>query len=318
MSTKQLGRLQQIRDIKKYWEREATDFTPWLAKNENLSLLGDTIGIDLDLEAQEKNVGPFRADILCRDTANSQWVLIENQLEKTDHTHLGQLITYAAGLHAVTIVWLSARFTDQHRSAIDWLNEITNESFSFFGLEIELWKVDDSLPAPKFNIVSKPNDWSKTVSRTKTIGSSSVSDTKQKQFIYWQQFKEFMIENNCTVKPTKPHPQHWMSMSVGKSGFTLATTLNSVEKKIGVELYIENDKDKVYFDELEKNKEQINSKIGNATWMRLEERKASRIVYYKTNEDPLDENRWEQQHQWLVMKLNEFNNCFRPLLRQIF
>ena len=318
MSTKQLGRLQQIRDIKKYREREATDFTPWLAKNENLSLLGDTIGIDLDLEAQEKNVGPFRADILCRDTANSQWVLIENQLEKTDHTHLGQLITYAAGLHAVTIVWLSARFTDQHRSAIDWLNEITNESFSFFGLEIELWKVDDSLPAPKFNIVSKPNDWSKTVSRTKTIGSSSVSDTKQKQFIYWQQFKEFMIENNCTVKPTKPHPQHWMSMSVGKSGFTLATTLNSVEKKIGVELYIENDKDKVYFDELEKNKEQINSKIGNATWMRLEERKASRIVYYKTNEDTLDEYRWEQQHQWLVMKLNEFNNCFRPLLNQIF
>ena len=175
MSTKQLGRLQQIRDIKKYWEREATDFTPWLAKNENLSLLGDTIGIDLELEAQEKNVGPFRADILCRDTANSQWVLIENQLEKTDHTHLGQLITYAAGLHAVTIVWLSARFTDQHRSAIDWLNEITNESFSFFGLEIELWKVDDSLPAPKFNIVSKPNDWSKTVSSTKKIGSSKAA-----------------------------------------------------------------------------------------------------------------------------------------------
>ena len=187
-----------------------------------------------------------------------------------------------------------------------------------FGLEIELWKVDDSLPAPKFNIVSKPNDWSKTVSSTKKIGSSSVSETKQKQFIYWQQFKEFMIEKNSTVKPTKPHPQHWMSMSVGKSGFTLATTLNSVEKKIGVELYIENDKDKVYFDELEKNKELINSKIGNATWMRLEERKASRIVYYKTNEDPLDENRWEQQHQWLVMKLNEFNNCFRPLLNQIF
>ena len=131
MTVHNLGRLQQIRDLKKYWEKEATDFTPWLAQEENLALLGDTIGIDLELEAQEKNVGPFRADILCKDTGNGQWVLIENQLEKTDHTHLGQLLTYAAGLNAVTIVWISARFTDEHRAAIDWLNEISNENNRF-------------------------------------------------------------------------------------------------------------------------------------------------------------------------------------------
>ena len=318
MTSKQLGRLEQIRNIRKYWEREATDFTPWLSEGENLKLLGDTIGIELGLEAQEKNVGPFRADILCKDTANNQWVLIENQIEKTDHTHLGQLITYAAGLHAVTIVWISAKFTEQHRSAVDWLNEITNESFSFFGLEIELWKVDDSLPAPKFNIISKPNDWSKSVSNPKIIGSVQISETQHKQLLFWQQFREYLLDSGCSVKPTKAFPQHWMNISIGKSGFNLAATLNSVEKKIGVELYIGNDFEKKFFNELEKYKKTITSSIGKATWLPLKGKKASRIICYKNNTDPLDESQWAEQNKWIVTKLDEFDNCFRPLLSQLF
>jgi hypothetical protein len=107
-----------------------------LAREENLKLLGETIGVDLELEATEKNVGPFRADILCKDTATGHWVLIENQLEPTDHKHLGQLLTYAAGLDAVTIVWLAKEFTDEHRATLDWLNQITDDKFEFFGLEI--------------------------------------------------------------------------------------------------------------------------------------------------------------------------------------
>ena len=105
MTTK-LGRLEKI-ELRDIWKTEASDFTPWLAKEDNLHLLGDTIGIDMELEAQEKDVGPFRADILCKDTADNSWVLIENQLELTDHTHLGQILTYAAGLNAVSIVWIS-------------------------------------------------------------------------------------------------------------------------------------------------------------------------------------------------------------------
>lgn len=132
-----LERLEKI-DLRSYWEREDIDFTPWLAEAENIQLLGDTVGLELEIEAQEKEVGPFRADILCKDTANDHWVLIENQLERTDHIHLGQLLTYAAGLNAVTIIWIAARFTDEHRATLDWLNEITNEDFTFFGLEIEL------------------------------------------------------------------------------------------------------------------------------------------------------------------------------------
>src|SRR5205823_7927290 len=124
MSTKDLGRLQKV-DLREAWTSECSDFTPWLAQEANLQLLGETIGIELELESQEKGVGPFRADILCKDTATDNWVLIENQLERTDHTHLGQLITYAAGLNAVTIVWIADRFTEEHRAALDWLNEHT-------------------------------------------------------------------------------------------------------------------------------------------------------------------------------------------------
>src|SRR5438132_14411087 len=162
MKVASLGRLKKV-DLREVFSSEAGDFTPWLAQEENLSLLGETIGIDLELEAQEKDVGPFRADILCKDTATESWVLVENQLERTDHTHLGQLLTYAAGLQAVTIVWIAPRFTDEHRATLDWLNEITDDRFNFFGLEIELWRIGTSPVAPKFNVVSQPNDWSKTV-----------------------------------------------------------------------------------------------------------------------------------------------------------
>src|ERR1041385_6781542 len=109
-----LGRLERV-DLREIWQSESGNFTPWLALKENLDLLGDTLGIDLQFEAQEKGVGPYRADIVCKDTSDDSWVLIENQLEVTDHLHLGQILTYAAGLGAVTVVWISQRFTDEHR-----------------------------------------------------------------------------------------------------------------------------------------------------------------------------------------------------------
>ncbi len=145
------GRLERV-ELREGWITEAQHFTPWLAGEQNLSLLGEALGIELELEAQERSVGPFRADILCKDSADGTWVLIENQLERTDHTHLGQLITYAAGLEAVTIVWIAAKFADEHRAACHWLNERTSEDVRVFALEVELWRIGNSAPAPKFNV----------------------------------------------------------------------------------------------------------------------------------------------------------------------
>ena len=134
--TPTLGRLTPV-DLREAWQGEASDFTPWLAQSDNIALLSEAIGIELEVEAQEQQVGPFRADILCRDTLSNHYVLIENQLDRTDHGHLGQLLTYAAGLDAVTIVWIASRFTDEHRAALDWLNSVTTGEINFFGLEIE-------------------------------------------------------------------------------------------------------------------------------------------------------------------------------------
>ena len=157
-----LGKLERV-DVRKVWLGEASDFTPWLALPDNITLLGEAIGLELEVQAQETSVGRFRADILCKDTTTGHFVLIENQLERTDHIHLGQLMTYAAGLDAVTVIWVSPRFTDEHRAALDWLNRMTTEGLNLFGLEIEVWRIGDSPMAPKFNVVSQPNDWAKTV-----------------------------------------------------------------------------------------------------------------------------------------------------------
>ena len=151
---KQLGRLEKNRNIRDIWDTEDKDFTPWLAEQGNITLLGDAQGLSLEVEAQEKAVGPFRADILCKDTADDSWVLVENQLERTDHKHLGQLMTYASGLKAVTIVWISTKFTEEHRSSLDWLNQITDDSLiSWAGNRVV--EIGDSLIAPKFNIISE-------------------------------------------------------------------------------------------------------------------------------------------------------------------
>ena len=146
-TTQALGRLQRV-DPRSIWLHEALNFTPWLAREENLAILAEALGMELRLESQEQGVGPYRADIVCLEPLSGHKVLIENQLEKTDHVHLGQVITYAAGLEAVTVVWVSTRFTDEHRAAIDWLNSISGEDYRFFALEIELWQIGDSAPAP--------------------------------------------------------------------------------------------------------------------------------------------------------------------------
>ncbi len=179
MTTAELGRLERVA-LRNIWTTEAQDFTPWLAQEVNLAILSETLNMDLETAGQEESVGPFRADILCRNTLDDSWVLIENQLERTDHTHLGQLLTYAAGLQTVTIVWVAATFTDEHRAALDWLNEITDERFRFFGLEVELWRIGNSPAAPKFNIVAKPNEWTRSIGKaTRRLRFTDLTERNQ-------------------------------------------------------------------------------------------------------------------------------------------
>lgn len=311
-----LGRLKRV-DLRDIWISEATDFTPWLAQSENLEVLAEAIGLELELEAQERNVGPFRADLLCKDVNSDNWVLIENQLERTDHTHLGQLLTYAAGLQAVTIVWVAARFTEEHRAALDWLNEITDERFAFFGLEVELWKIGDSPAAPKFNMVSKPNDWSRNVGQAaKRIESEALTDTKQKQLAFWTDFRVHLETGKSSIRSQKPSPQHWTNFKIGRSGFRLGATLNSSEQRIGVELYLDAPTAKQDFQALLLQKDAIETEIGSPlVWMELPERKGSRIVLFKPGINTLDEQNWPVMRAWLQQWLEAFDRVFRPKVR---
>jgi len=313
-----LGRLEKV-DLRSIWVTEDRDFTPWLAREENLEILGDTIGIELELEAQEKDVGPFRADILCKDTATGDWVLIENQLARTDHTHLGQLMTYAAGLDAVTIVWVANRFIDQHRAALDWLNDITDESFHFFGLEIELWRIGNSPPAPKFNVVSNPNDWSKAVAQGKRrITTEGLTDRQQMLLRYWTVLSNFVQENEIGLRPQKPQPNMWTAFSIGRSGMILSVTASVQKQRIGAELYLADDDAKAFFNLLLQSKEKIEREFGDVlSWQELPEKRASRIAIYKESADPADEVDWPQQMAWLVDKLQRFDRVFRDRVKRL-
>lgn len=307
-----LGRLQKV-DLRDIWKTEAQDFTPWLAQEDNLSELADTIKLDLELEAQEKNVGPFRADILCKNTENGSWVLIENQLERTDHIHLGQLLTYASGLDAVTIVWVAAQFTDEHRATLDWLNDITDDKFRFFGLEVELWRIGDSPVAPKFNVVSKPNDWTRSISRAaKRISEEPLTETKAQQLRYWTNLKEFLEQRGSPIKSQKPPAAHWTTYGIGRTYFNVTATVHFREKRLGVELYIGTTDAKPLFHILKEEKGAIESEIGALLdWMELPERKGSRIVLFRRNTDPTDESDWPEQHKWLADTIEKFDRVFR-------
>lgn len=322
MGAKNLGRLQRV-GLREAWTSEAAEFTPWLAQEENLNLLGETIGIELELESQEKEVGPFRADILCKDTANDNWVLIENQLERTDHSHLGQLITYAAGLNAVTIVWISERFTEEHRAALDWLNERTDEKINLFGLEVELWRIGDSPIAPKFNVVSQPNDWSRTVQRAAAAGGD-VSEHKQLQRKFWTAFKEHMAERHSFVKCQKPAPQHWTNHAIGRSGLHLASIAsiwnsetNAKGPEIRAELYLNGPNAKAEFAALEKQKDSIERALGFPLKWHNPENKAICRLYTRKETDFRNESLWPQQFEWLRQRLETMHTVFAPLVKAL-
>ena len=313
---KLLGTLEKV-DLREVWESENEDFTPWLAREENINKLGQKIGLDLEVEAQEKRVGKFRADILCKDINTDNWVLIENQLEKTNHGHLGQLLTYATGLDAVTIVWVAATFNEEHKATLDWLNKITDENYNFFGLEIELYKIEDSKIAPKFNLVCQPDNWSQSISReAKRIEQGEVSETKLKQYKFWTELGKELQAADTPLKLQKVYPQHWTNIAVGKTGVHLGATFNTQQERVSAQLYII--KNKNWFKELESQKDIIEKELGEKlSWQLLPEKAASRIALYRSNSDIENTDDWKEMLKWLVLKLEKLRIVFSPRLKNL-
>jgi len=307
-----LSKLKQV-DPRAQWPEEDKDFTPWLASKEGLTMLGETLGMELELEKTEVFVGNYRADIVAKDTITNSYIVVENQLSQTNHDHIGKLLTYAASFDAKTLVWIAQNFREEHRQAVDWLNNITMKDIDFFGIELELLQIGDSPFAPNFKIVSKPNEWTRSIRNENQ--TRSQGDTLKLE--YWTAFNDHLINHDKPISPRKPLPQHWYDISVGKSGVHFSLTLRSTAKDIGCEVYMSDETAKDLFNYLLKDKVAIETTTGPLEWNELPEGKASRIIARKKL-DPTDKEKWETCFQWYLEFVGKFKREFVPRIKEFY
>ena len=231
----EFGELKRMK-LRQAWKHEANDFTPWLARPENLQRLGEAVGIEMELQRTEVGAGPFFADMLAVDTLTERRIVIENQFDRTDHDHLGKSLTYAAVLDAATVIWIADRFTDEHLRALEWLNDHTSDEISFYGVQVELWRIGESLPAVRFNVVSRPNE---AVRQTKTkIDTGELSESKRQQLDFWTKFSEKLRATGKVPSVGKPRPRRHFDVSLGKSGINIANICNKLNRFVSVRVYI--------------------------------------------------------------------------------
>ena len=295
-----LGKGKRITDLRSIWPHEANDFTKWLADEHNLAKLGEEIGIELELEERESSVGNFNVDLYAKEEGTGRKVIIENQLEETDHDHLGKLITYASGKGAEVVVWVVKRARDEHRQAIEWLNQHTDTDLGFFLVEIELWQIDDSAIAPKFSVIERPNDWGKQM---KSV--AGLNNTEQIQLAFWQKFNDKMNASpNFTkhFKTRKAQPQNWYDVSVGSSEYHLCFTASIQKKHMSCGIYIPDNKD--LFHLFEAHKAEFEAQFGkDIEW--VEASKATRINIFKSF-DVSDQEQWTTAYAWYLENAIKF------------
>jgi len=310
MKTK-LGTLKTV-DLRSVWGHEALDFTRWLAKEENIALLAEELDIDIENIKPEESAGRYSVDILADEVSSKRKVIIENQLEATDHKHLGQILTYASAHDASIIIWIVKDYTEEHKQAIDWFNRHMPEQIAFFLVQIELWQIGSSEPAPKFNIISQPNSWAKTLKNATSSEKGNPSELKLLQQRFWQSLKEYVnkLDTKSSINYGRtPRPQHWYDISFGTSKANISLTFNSKQNQIGCELYIKNDE--AIYKAIEKDKESIEKSLGDdIQFMDLPESAAFRIIKYHSC-SPTDENQWDNYFQWLNEQAEKFQKTFK-------
>ena len=241
-------------DLRDVWPNEAADFTPWL--EENISVLGGALGMDLEVQAREAPVGAYQVDLLASD-GSGRTVVIENQLGSTDHNHLGQLLTYMAGFDANVIVWIAKKFRDEHAEALSLLNRRTGEDTEFFGIEVELWSIDKSRPAVNFKLVTAPNEWGKQTTRNRPAGTSERSERYRD---FFQGLMDTLREEHHFTNARKAQPSNWYYFSAGHAQRAQYGASFATGARARIELYIDNvdrDWNKSLFDQLFERRTEI-------------------------------------------------------------
>lgn len=296
--TPTLGRLTPVspRDV---WPHEALNFTPWLL--ENVDVLSDVLGMELNLEVAEHPVGGFSLDLKGTDETTGEVVIVENQLEGSDHTHLGQILTYAAGTDPTTIVWVAGSFRPEHRAAIDWLNARTDENTRFFGVELGVVRIGNSEPAPSFRLVAQPNDWEKTVR-----AATAQADATGKQVLYrafWTRWLERLhAERPGWSRASRPPHSAWFQMTAGTTGVTYYNTFT--RRGLSSEIVFESpeaDLNTARFEAMHAIKPALEGAYqGPLDWQALPSRKATRVADYLPDADVTNEQEWDTYLDWLM------------------
>ena len=306
MATMKLGKLQEV-DIRKLWSHEQYDFSEWLSKSENLEQLNEVIGLTLSEVEKEVYVGAYRCDLVGVDETTGDKVIIENQLEASNHDHLGKIITYASGLDAKVVVWIVKEAREEHRSAIEWLNNNTSDKLNFFLIEIHAYQIGDSLCAPKFEIVEKPNGFIKNAKGQS--GSGEYNKGQSEKIEFWTRFNEILIERGKPFNVRKPTTDHWYDIAIGTSDAHVSLTIVNREHVVGVELYIPDNKE--LFEKLYLQKEEIDEKLGlHPDWQRLDGKKAARILYRMPGLDFEDHSNYDSLMNEMIDKAALFAKVF--------
>lgn len=314
MTAQHFGALKHValRDI---WPHEASSFTPWLA--DHLSDLGRALGLDLELQAREAPVGPFSLDLLAHDLGRNRPVIIENQLEPTDHDHLGKLLTYAAGFDASVVIWIAQDFREEHRQTLDWLNQHTDENIEFFGVVIEVLRIDDSRPACNFKLVAFPNEWRKQNIARSGAQTSSLGEAYR---AYFQPLFDELRDRHHFTNARAAQPQNWYSFASGVNGFTYGANFPSGDRA-RVELYIDRhdaDYNKQAFDQLFTQHEAIEAEFDEQlSWERLDARRASRVAVYRPGSIEDDAATLEEIRRWMVERLLRMKRVFGPRIKHL-
>jgi len=297
-----------LRDL---WKHEATDFTKWLAQTENIVLLGNEIGLTLTDIQTEHCVGRFSCDMICKDEITQKLVIVENQLESTDHIHLGQIITYAGGLNASYIIWIVKDALPEHASAIEWLNNHTDEDISFFLIEIKAWKIGDSNPAPQFNIIEQPNDFNKNVKRT---ASRDMSDAEKGRLEFWENFNKVMKQRKVFNVRTAS-TNNWYNFAIGSSLCRLGAELVNKEGRIRVGFWIDNDKK--LFDFVFEKKEEIENKLTGLelSWFKEDGKKMSGVSTNITGLNFKNNANYDALANEIIDVVVLFRNVFQPVIK---
>jgi hypothetical protein len=316
-----LGKLETV-SLREAWPNEASNFTPWLAEDTNLTLLGEALGLQLELEAVEKPVGPFAADILAKESGAGRWVLIENQIEPTDHRHLGQLLTYAAGLDTHVVVWIAQSFREEHRAAIDFLNRATTEEYSFFGVQIELFRIGNSPLAPTFTLAAKPNNWSKQAQAGKQATQDELSPTQIENRRFWTELISAASDLYPALTSRVPYKSSWQCAERLRSSPNFYSECNAAFTSTGqlrIEAYLGGTLAKAVYYELLAQQAEIEEAFGDSlVWEELPKGQDSRIAYYMPGTQKRDNKQgWSAQRQWLLANWKKLADTLRPYINGV-